>query len=986
MVLRAPAIVGRVKEQAQLARAVDSASSERVKLVEISGPAGIGKTTMLDALASLVRSRGIRCCRATATRAERDRPFGVVVTLFDALLSFGDSRIDPMGSLGRSEFGDLAAALPSLRRSVSLGSEGRADPLLVARALRATLAVGAKRSGGAGGSGSTQVIAVLVDDVQWADEASASVLANVIRNGVGVPLVIGLARRTGLGIPPALEACNVHPIRPTVISLGPLNHAESFAVARRLPADQREAVVDLAGGNPFLLRELTAAVLTGELKLPLSPESGRGTPYPAGLIASIGVELAALTPPAGDLARAASILGDPFETSFVGELASLDPVATASAIDELVDVGMMVEGQSPGLFRFGHPIVGAVIHDTTGPGWRRHAHERAYQLLTDAGADQVRAAAQLELSAPPGDASAAEALASAATAARILAPGTAARLFASAIRILPPSDAEADRRAAWAGLRADALIAAGEVDQARVELEQTLASGESMGSTSRAALVAHLVRAQLWLGLDEEAEDFLESTLAGLAADADLERLMLTCLSMITAAGNGRIDRVGEMGHRLSALVASVDTHLPRFLVAASRTMARAVAGPGSDARRHHREAVELLVAMSDTDRAFAYEAVSLLSTAELWLGFATDARDHAELAGVAARGNRNRVAELLLRLNGTAALIALGSLDEAARNQREAEDLARLVGQPDVVCLAVALRSNVEYLKGDLRRAEEAADECVSLLPLVGGRAARTITVSFVARPLISVGRPEVARQLLLDHGGGSELPWLAHAVRPQGFEILVEAALAEDDADGARRWLDRAEAASDPELPVATASVRIAAAKLDLVDGRYDRAARAADAAAVEVDRAGQPIGVARAQLVAGRARARMGDREGAVATLEKAYAGFRTAGASGFAAETASELRGLGVRARLPRNPPDTRAMEPTDVLSARELEIAALVAEGMGNQDIARQLFLSPRTIESHLSRIFRKLDVHSRQEVGQAVKERRYRSAMRTDVD
>lgn len=984
MALRAPAIVGRAKEQAQLERIVGGVSSERVKLAEVTGPAGIGKTTLLDCLAVLARSRGIRCCRATATPAEQDRPFGVVVSLFDALLSFGDSRVDPMGSLGRDEFGDLAAALPSLRRSVSLGAAGRADPLLVARALRATLAAGAKGAGRAGGS--VNVMAVLVDDIQWVDEASAAVLANLIRNGAGVPLMVGLTRRTGLDIPPALEASNVHPIRPIMINPGPLNREDSFELVRNLAPEQRESVVDLAGGNPFFLRELAAAARMGELVLPRPREHGRGMSYPAGVVASIEIELAALTIPARDLARAASVLGDPFETSFVGELAGLDSADTAMAIDELVDVGMVVECDNPGLFRFGHPIVGSVIHDTSGPGWRRHAHERAYRLLLRVDADQVRAAGHLERSAPPGDPAAAEALAAAAAVARALAPATAARLFASAIRVLPPSEGEADRRAMWGGFRADALVAAGLVGRARAELEQTLAAGEPMSSLSRAALVAHLARAQLWLGLDAEAEEHLESALSSLAPEPTMERLILGCLAMMTAAANGHVDRVRAVGSDLGALVASTDSPLARFLVAACRAMARATIGPGSAARSHVQQAAEFLDTLSETERAVACEAVSVLSTAELWLGLAPDALTHAELAGVVALESRNRVAELLLKMNGAAALVALGRLDEAGRTQREAEELARLVGQPNAVCPAVALRSTVDYLRGDLRRAEEAIDECLSLLPLVGGRTSRTVSVAFMARPLISVGRPEVARRLLLEHGGGPELTRLAHAVRSQGFEALVDVALAEDDADGARRWLRRAVSASDPDLPVTMFAARMATATLDLVDGRYHEAAKAAEGAAVEADRVGQPVGVARAHLLAGRARGRMGDRDEAVAVLEKAYGGFREAGAIGLAAETASELRGLGVRARFRRIAPETDTMDRTGVLSARELEIAELVAEGMGNQELARQLFLSPRTIESHLSRIFRKLGVHSRHEVGQAVRERQYRSAMRTEVD
>jgi DNA-binding CsgD family transcriptional regulator len=205
---------------------------------------------------------------------------------------------------------------------------------------------------------------------------------------------------------------------------------------------------------------------------------------------------------------------------------------------------------------------------------------------------------------------------------------------------------------------------------------------------------------------------------------------------------------------------------------------------------------------------------------------------------------------------------------------------------------------------------------------------------------------------QRLLDLRGG------------QGWELLIQIQLSLGDWHGAAESARTAEArARATSLPQRTAIAVCARASVLLAGDDPPGAARAAREAIPLADSTGNPLLGARARALLGAALARLGEGESAISELEVAERTLAEAGAKREADAVAQELRRLGWRG--PRRPRGAGAARGAGALSARELEVATLVAAGKRNREVAAALFLSEKTVESHLARIYDKLGVRSR---------------------
>jgi len=207
--------------------------------------------------------------------------------------------------------------------------------------------------------------------------------------------------------------------------------------------------------------------------------------------------------------------------------------------------------------------------------------------------------------------------------------------------------------------------------------------------------------------------------------------------------------------------------------------------------------------------------------------------------------------------------------------------------------------------------------------------------------------------------------------------YAILARAEQAVGHREAALEAVARGEQTAEGlALPYAQASVRYAAAAVALDDDPSRAAVLAGEAAALASE-IGAAVHAGRARTLAGRALGQAGDRDGAVAELQRAEAELAACGAIRLRDEAARELRRLGQRTTARRR--RGTATEGLDSLSGRERQVAELVGAGHTNREIAAELFLSEKTIESHLKRVFEKLGVGSRAEVAQAVGEARARA-------
>jgi DNA-binding CsgD family transcriptional regulator len=304
--------------------------------------------------------------------------------------------------------------------------------------------------------------------------------------------------------------------------------------------------------------------------------------------------------------------------------------------------------------------------------------------------------------------------------------------------------------------------------------------------------------------------------------------------------------------------------------------------------------------------------------------------------------------------------------LDEA----EAAVEAARLSGNRQVLCWALTAEAWIAAIAGELPRARTAGAEAVSLLGDLDESVLSRGTRVHVAAAQLEAGEPERCLEAAAD-AGGPEFAHVEPGRRAWLYAILARAELALGRELVAEDWVARGERLQRTlGLGYVEGAVAYAAAMLELARGNARAALEQAERAVARAGDAGAAVQASRARIVAGRAAAAAGDAEGAAAWLERAEAELAAMGAVRFRDEAARELRRLGRRVSARHR----RAAGGSGLasLSGREREIAELVARGRTNREIAAELFLSEKTIESHLRKVFAKLGVSGRVGVAEAV--------------
>jgi DNA-binding CsgD family transcriptional regulator len=299
--------------------------------------------------------------------------------------------------------------------------------------------------------------------------------------------------------------------------------------------------------------------------------------------------------------------------------------------------------------------------------------------------------------------------------------------------------------------------------------------------------------------------------------------------------------------------------------------------------------------------------------------------------------------------------------------------EAARLPGYPEVLVWSLTSRSHTATAAGETATALACAEEAMEMARTINPGPLVPWCGAALAAALLAAGEPRRATEELVAAGGGERLADIHAPWRANYLELLTRCWLASGRPDEAARAAACADAAADTldlRLPRAMADRALAAVSLDRGDAAT--AARRALESAATADDVGALVEGALSRVLAGRSLAAAGDRERASAELKRAAADLEACGAPAQRAAAERELGRLGLRPHRRTRPGTRDGSGGVDSLTGRELEVARLVVDRRTNAQIAAELFLSEKTVESHIRHLFEKLSVNSRVEVARVV--------------
>jgi DNA-binding NarL/FixJ family response regulator len=886
---------------------------------------------------------------------EQDLPFAVIVdAMGDYAVSLGSDRLEGLIGAQAEELAPVAPGIEGLG-----GDTGRLqdERYRTHRAVHAFLEALAARGR----------VVLALDDVHWADAATLELIGYLVRRPPRRGVMLVLAFRSAPVRPGLVDALAGAARDGALVwlSLGALARAEADRLlADDMPDRVRETLYVQSGGNPFYLQELARAGVASA--------GSAAADVPNRVALAIDQEVRALPDDAQRLARAAAVVGDPVAYDVVIAAAELEEHAALTALDVLLGAALLLRGDVPRRFRFRHPLVRRAIYDTTPGGWQLGAHARAARALEQQGGSLTARAHHLERCAQPGDAAAIDVLVAAAATVAPRAPATAAAWYAAALRLVPERSETAGQRLGLLVSLAQSQAATGELmpalDALATALELARAGDEF--APLRTRLVAGCAMCENLLGRHDAAHRRLVAALDDVAEP----RSAATADLRVQLAADALYD--GDFGAMLSwarhGARAEIAHAEPALRVVAESLVCFAQLGLGSinDAQAAAGAASAGLDGLRDDEIALRLEAPYYLGFAEYFAELYGDAIRHWRRGIAVSRASGQGTFATPMAIGLAHAYEVTGRVRRGLEQAEAAVEAARLSGNRQVLCWALTAEAWIAAIAGELPRARNAGAEAVSLLGDLDESVLSRATRVHVAAAQLEAGEPERCLEAMAD-AGGPEFERVEPGRRAWLYGILARAELALGREAVAEDWIARGELLQRQlGLGHVEGAVAYAAAMLELARGNARSALEQAERAVTCADCAGAAVQAARARIVAGRAAARAGDRERAATWLEQAESELAAMGALRFRDEAARELRRLGRRvgARQRRGAGGSGLAS----LSGREREIADLVARGCTNRQIAGELFLSEKTIESHLRKVFAKLGVSGRVAVAEKV--------------
>jgi DNA-binding CsgD family transcriptional regulator len=902
---------GRDPECAALERMLDAARGGESRTLVLRGEPGVGKTALLDYV--IGSAPDLRVLRAVGVESEMELAFASLQQLCAPTLDRLERLPDPQQVALGVALGLRAGQAP--------------DRFLIALAALSLLSEAAEE----------RPLLCVVDDAHWLDEASAQALAFVARRLLAEPVAIVFVTREPIpaftGLPELV-----------VDGIGEADARDLLASAVTGPLDERvqETIIAETRGNPLALlelpRALTPAELAGGFALakaqPLADRIQQGflqrvESLPPG---SQRLLLTAAAEPLGDVAllwRAAGRLG-------VGA----DAVGPAEAAG-LVDIGARV--------RFRHPLVRSAIYRAASPSDRRDVHG-ALAEATDPDTDPDRRAWHRAHAAAGLDETVAHELEGSADRARGRGGVAAAAAFLARAAELTPDPA---RRGARALAAAQAKLEAGSRDAA----EELLATAELALLDDLQGAMLQRLRAQIAFvftrGSDGpplllDAAKRLERLAPALAHETYLEALGAAMYAGRVNADSGAL----QIAEAVRAAPAAPQPPRPVDLILDGMAL-RCTEGPGAGvpALRLALEAVmdEGLDGHEDVMRWLLLSPiVQSMAVFELW--------DDDAFHALATRAVR------LARDTGALALLPVVLVYQAGVQLFGGELAAAsaLIQEADAISVATG---NASLVYGGIllvawRGAEAEAMELITAgLDNSNARSEGTVVAlaSYAAAILNNgLGRYEAAMEAAKRGSDDGDFGY-SGASLPELIEAATRSRKPEVAAAALRRLEERTRAAgTDWALGVLARSKALMSEGQD-ADSLYGEAIERLERTRIRVE-------LARARLLYGEWLRRENRRVDARDQLRAAHELFSRSGAEAFAERASRELRATGEAARK-------RTDETRGVLTPQEAQIAQLAQDGLSNPEIGAQLFISPRTVQYHLRKVFAKLEITSRNQLG-----------------
>lgn len=906
-----PAAVARPSEFAAVAEFLNAINRRPTALL-LEGDAGIGKTALWLPAVEQARARGLRVLTARASAAESVLAYASLADLLRGVdISIYDALPEPQR---RALYGALLLDAPEVAN----------DARAVAAGFLSVVEILAAESS----------VLIAVDDLQWLDTSSAGALSFAVPRLTGPVGVLCTIRTEHLAAPTVRMPWpeDVRRIRLQPLSVGALHTILTQRLGRTYSRPMMVRIHELAGGNPLYALEL-ARSLGDAAALSDVPLSGT-------LSEVVHRRVGALDPDLHEVLLAAACVDRP-TVEVIARTCDRTVDDVAQILETAESKGVIgLEGHH---IRFSHPILARAVYTAAASGRRRATHRRLAAIIDE---PELKAR-HLALGAITADAETLRALDQAADSARMRgAPAAAAELTDLAIGLGGDTP---DRRIASARHHFNA----GDPARAQALLEEAMAQLEPGALRAEAANLLGYVRL-----LDDsfpEAADLLQHTLPEAAEHpAALVSMLVTLTFALFNAGHidAALDRANEAVDNAEKL--GVPALLSQAL--SMRSMMAFLVGDGVDDEILHRalqlEDADANIPMSL--RPSAHFAVLRSMVGDL-------DRAHEELTALRKRCIERGDEGDLMFVTYHAGLNAIwrGEFADAALLIEDSVELAQQLGGD--VPMAVAL-SNRALLAAYCGRVDEAR----SAVAAAQAASVRSGSVRLGEWPTNALGFLEVS---LGDYEAALSVlqPMVARIdAAPNTTEMI--AAWSIPDAVEAMVNLGRTESAEPLVAALERNGRRLDRAWMLAVGGRcramvcaahgdVAAAVAAAQQAMAEHDRLPMPFERARTELLLGRLQRRQRHKDAAAATLSSALETFERLGTPLWADRVRADLG----RANVGRH----RGA----VLTPSEQRVAELAATGMTNRNIAMAMFISPKTVEANLSRVYTKLGIHSRAELG-----------------